>query len=147
MVPKFVQILPNFGSICGSARGSLGRPLDPKNLKNIYVFFKVFGKTVFWLLNLLIALLGSSWPLLGPICSQNDFQNLPKSSPKSNQKRIQKMTPILLRNKLILSPKMDAKFVQNGDGGAHENLAGAILEALGPKMPPRCPKIGSNKPR
>ena len=57
------------------------------------------------------------------------------------------MTTIFIKNKLILSPKMDAKFVQNGDGGAHENPAGAILEALGPKMPPRCPKMGSNSPR
>ena len=57
------------------------------------------------------------------------------------------MTPIFIKNKLISSPKMDAKFVQKGDGGAHENPAGAILEALGPNMLPRWPRVAQDSPK
>ena len=79
---------------------------------------------------LLIALLGSSWPLLGPIWSQNGPQNCPQNGPKVVQKMVQKTTPKKVNFKPILGPKMDPKMVQNGEGGAQSQPAGAILKAL-----------------
>ena len=48
---------------------------------------------LFGSLESVMALLGTSWPLLGPIWSQNGSQNGLKSGPKSVQKLVQKMTP------------------------------------------------------
>ena len=98
-------------------------------------------------LNLLMALLGSSWPLLGPIWSQNGPQNVPKNGPKSDQKMIQKMTPKITKNKRILVPKMVSKMIQDGDTEAQANPAGAILEALGPNVSPRWRRIAQDSPK
>ena len=85
---------------------------------------------LFGSLESLMALLGTSWSLLGPIWSQNG----PKSVPKNVQKLVQKMTPTITKNILILGPKMDPKMVQGGGAGPRANPAGAILKALVSKM-------------
>ena len=60
-------------------------------------------------LKLLMALLGPSWPLLGPIWPPNGPQNGPQSNPNMVQKLVQKMTPKKSKIKPILGPKMDPK--------------------------------------
>ena len=42
---------------------------------------------------------------------------------------------------------MDPKIAKNGEGGAHENPAGAILEAPGPNMLPRWPRVAQDSPK
>ena len=54
--------------------GSLGRPLDPKTLKNLR-FFKVFENAAFWLFEAPDGSLGLILPPLWPIWSQNGPQN------------------------------------------------------------------------
>ena len=83
-----------------ASRGSLGRPLDPKKYgftigKLHFVTMQLFGS-----LRILMALLGSSCPLLGPIWSQNGPQNGPKSCPNSVQKLIQKVSEPITKNVL-----------------------------------------------
>ena len=67
---------------CRASWDSLGRPLDPKTLKNGR-FFKVFENAAFWLFELLMALLGSSCPLFG----RSGPKMGPKMVPKNAQKR------------------------------------------------------------
>ena len=64
---------------------------------------------VFGSLKLSMALLGSSWPLLGPIWSQNGPQNCPQNGPKVVQQIVQKTIPKKSNFKPILGPKMDPK--------------------------------------
>ena len=93
---------------------------------------------LFGTLKLLMALLGSSWPLLGPIWPQNGPQNGPQSG---------QMTPKKVNFKPILGPKMDPKMVQDGEGGAQAEPAGALLKALVFKMVPRWVKMAPRSPR
>ena len=102
---------------------------------------------LFGSLKLSMALLGSSWSLLGPIWSQNGPQNGPKNGPKVVQKIVQKTTPNKVNFKPILGPKMDPKMVQDGEGGAQSQPAGALLKALVSKMAPRWLKMASSSPR
>ena len=74
-------------------------------------------------LKLLMALLGSSWPFLGPIWPQNGTQNGTQSGPKMVQKLVQKMTPKNVKFKPILGPKMDPKMVQDGEQGQRSQPA------------------------
>ena len=102
---------------------------------------------LFGSLESLMALLGTSWPLLGPIWSQNGSQNGPKSGQKSLQKLVPKMTPKKVNFEPILGPKMGPKITLNGDQEARANPAGAILEALVSKMAPRWLKMVPSSPR
>ena len=54
--------------------GSLGKPLDPKTLKNLR-FFEVFENAAFWLFEAPDGSLGLILPPLWPIWSQNGPQN------------------------------------------------------------------------
>ena len=73
---------------------------------------------LFGSLESLMALLGPSSPLLGPIWSQNGSQNGPQSGPKNVQKLVQKMTPQKVKFEPILGPKTDSKMGQDGESGA-----------------------------
>ena len=66
---------------------------------------------VFGYLKLSMALLGSSWPLLGPIWSQNGPQNGPQNCQKVVKKMVEKTTPEKIIFKLILVPKMGPEIV------------------------------------
>ena len=102
---------------------------------------------VFGYLKLSMALLGSSWPLLGPIWSQNGPQNGPQNGQKVVQKMVQKTTPKKVNFKPILGPKMGPKMGDFGEAPARAQEAGAILNALVFKMAPRWPMMASSSPR
>ena len=102
---------------------------------------------LFGSLKLLMALLGPSWPLLGPIWSQNGPQNGPKSGPKSAQNSVQKMDPKITPKIPVLGPKMDPKMGHLGGAPAQSQEAGAILKALVSKMAPRWLKMAPSSPR
>ena len=102
---------------------------------------------VFGSLKLSMALLGSSWPLLGPIWSQNGPQNGPQNCPKMVQKVVQKTTPKKVNFKPILDPKMGPKMSNFGGAAAQAEPAGAHLKALVSKMAPRWLKMASSSPR
>ena len=102
---------------------------------------------LFGSLESLMALLGTSWPLLGPIWSQNGSQNGPKSGPTSVQKLVPKMTPQKVNFKPILGPEMDPKISHFGGRRQQANPAGALLKALVFKMAPRWLKMASSSPR
>jgi hypothetical protein len=122
-------------------------PLDPKNLKKLQGFLRFLQMQVFGSLKLSMALLGSSWPLLGPIWSQNCPQNGPQNGPKVVQKMVQKTTPKKVNFKPILDPKMHPKITQKLGAGARAEPAGALLKALVFKMAPRWLKMASSSPR
>ena len=98
---------------------------------------------VFGSLKLSMALLGSSWPLLGPIWSQNGPQNGPKVFPEMVQKTIPKKVIF----KPILGPKMNSKMGHLGGGAARAEPAGALLKALVSKMAPRWLKMAQDCPK
>jgi hypothetical protein len=102
---------------------------------------------VFGYLKLSMALLGSSWPLLGPIWSQNGPQNGPQNGQKVVQKMVQKTTPKKVIFKQILGPKLGPKTAQNLGAGSRAEPAGALLKALVFKMAPRWLKMASSSPR
>jgi len=77
-------------------------------------------------LKLLVALLGPSSPLLGPIWSQNGPQNGPKSGPKSAQKLVQKMDPNITPKMPVLGPKMGYKLGKDGESRVQANLDGGF---------------------
>ena len=91
-------------------------------------------------LKLLVALLGSSWHLLGPIWSQNGPQNGPKSGPKSAQKLVQKMDPKITPKMPVLGPKMAPKL-----GSEILALPGGSL--LGHPSGARWPHLLKEKPK
>ena len=122
-------------------------PLDPKNLEKLNVFLRFLQMQVFGSLKLSMALLGSSWPLLGPIWSQNSPQNGPQNGPKVVQQMVQKTTPNKVNFKPILGPKMGPKISHFGEGAAQAEPAGALLKALVFKMAPRWLKMASSSPR
>ena len=92
---------------------------------------------VFGYLKLSMALLGSSWPLLGPIWSQNGPQNGPQNGQKVVQKMVQKTTPKKVIFKPILGPKLGPKIGHFREPEAQAEPAGALLKALVFKMAPR----------
>ena len=83
-----------------------------------------------------MALLGSSWPLLGAIWSQNGSQNNPNKS-ESLQKNGPKNDTDFYKNKQNFVPKMDINMFQDGDVGVRVFLDGGFKKALNPKMLPR----------
>ena len=95
----------------------------PKKTKGFSRFLKM---QLFGSLELLLALLGSSCPLLGPIWSQNGSKMGPKSGPKSDQKVVQKMIPKMTKKVQILVPKMGSKMGQDGDQVAQRFLDGGF---------------------
>jgi len=102
---------------------------------------------VFRFLKLSMGLLGSSWPLLGPIWSQNGPQNGPKNCPKVVKQIVQKTTPEKLIFKPIWGPKMDPQISHFGEGAARAEPAGALLKVLVFKMAPRWLKMAPRNPR
>ena len=112
-------------------------------------------------LKLLVALLGPSSPLLGPIWSQNGPQNGPKSGPKNAQKFVQKMDPKITPKMPVLGPKMAPKLGSKRptllDGSHLGQPSGARWPQDGPKMAqdaqdapkmaPRWPKIAPRWPQ
>ena len=102
---------------------------------------------IFGSLNLLMAVLGPSWPLLGPIWPKNCPQNGSQSGPKMVQKLVQKMTHGNVKIKPILGPNMDPKIDHLGERRQQSQEAGAILKPLVSKMAPRWLKTSPNSPR
>ena len=165
MVPKLVQKLIILGSIFGSlfcwalelSGCLLGAFLGllrlsweasgPQKPKKTLGFLRFLQMQVFGYLKLLMALLGSSWPLLGPIWSQNGPQNGPQNCQKVVQKMVQKTTPKKVNFKPILGPKMGPKIGYFGGAAPWANPAGALLKALVFKMAPRWLKMASSSPR
>ena len=129
IVPKLVQKLIMLGSIFGSlfcwVLEVFGCPLGaflgllrfsweasgPQKPSKTLCFLRFLRMQLFGSLKLLMALLGPSWPLLGPIWSQNGSQNGSKSGPESVQKLVQKSPPKICKNGLILGPQNG---LQNG---------------------------------
>ncbi len=127
MAPKLVQNLVILGFIFGCLfcwvlklfgclfRAFLGLPRlsreasGPQKPSKTEGFLRFLQMQVFGSLKLSMALLGSSWPLLGPIWSQNGPQNGPQNCPKVVQKVVQKTTPKKVNFKPILGPKMGPK--------------------------------------
>ena len=72
--------------------GSLGKPLDPKTLKKIWVF-KVFENAAFWLFEAPDGSLGLILPPLWPIWSQNGPQNGSQNCSKKEPKIVQFFCP------------------------------------------------------
>ena len=93
------------GSLLGPLEALLeaSGPQKPRKTEGFLRFLKM---QLFGSLELLMALLGSSCPLLGPIWSQNGSKMGPKSGPKSDQKVVQKMTPKFTKKVPILAPKI-----------------------------------------
>ena len=82
----FVCLLGAFMELWSLCWGASG---PQKHEKTIW-FLSFLQMQDFRSLKLLVALLGPSWPLHGPIWSQNGPQNGPKSGPKSAQKLVNK---------------------------------------------------------
>ena len=101
------------GSLLGPPKALLGGSWTPKTLKKTEGFLRFLQMQLFGSLESLMALLGTYWPLLGPIWSQNGSQNGPKSGPKSVQKLVPKMTPKNVNVEPILGPKMGPKIGLN----------------------------------
>ena len=80
------------GSLLGPLEAFLGG-LEKEKMQTVLHENHFFEIALFRFLKLLMALLRSSRPLLGPICSQNGPKMSPKSAPKNYQKVFQKMTP------------------------------------------------------
>ena len=134
------------GSRLGPPKALLGGLWTPKTLKN-NGFLRFLQMQVFGYLKLSMALLGSSWPLLGPIWSQNGSQNGPQHGPKVVQKMVQKTPPQKVIFRLILSPKMGFKLGLNPCHHSQSQMTGAILKALVSKMAPRWLKMAPISPR
>ena len=152
------EVLELFGCLLGAFMGlwSLSweapGPQKPRKTKGFLRFLQMqdFGS-----LRLLVALLGPSSPLLGPIWSQNGPQNGPKSGPKSAQKLVKKMDPKITPKMTVLGPKIAPKSGSKRptllDGSNLGHPSGARWPQDGPKMAqdaqdapkmaPRWPKI------
>jgi hypothetical protein len=103
---------------------------------------------------LLVALLGSSSPILGPIWSQNGPQNGFKSGPKNAQKTVQKMNPKITPKMPVLDlemvPKMGSKLPRDIDPSHLGHPSGARWPQDGPKMTQDAqdaPKMASRWPK
>ena len=85
---------------------------------------------VFGYLKLSMALLGSSWPLLGPIWSQNCPQNGSQNCQTVVQIIVKTTTPKHVILKPILGPKMGPKIRHFGGAVAQADPAGALLKGF-----------------
>jgi hypothetical protein len=113
----------------------------PQKPRKTNGFLRFLQMQVFGYLKLSMALLGSSWPLLGPIWSQNGPQNGPKSGPKSAQKLVQKMDPKITPKMPVLGPKMAPKL-----GSKRPTLLGGSLlgQSSGARWPQDGPKMAQD---
>ena len=92
----FVEALELLGCLLGAVLGLLKLSWEasgPQKPQKTTGFLRFVQMQVFGYLKLSMALLGSSWPLLGPIWSQNGPQNGPQNGQKVVQKMGQKTTP------------------------------------------------------
>ena len=92
----FLGLLELLGCLLGAFLGLLRLSWEasgPQKHQKIEGFLRFLKMQLFGSLELLMALLGSSCPLLGPIWSQNGPQNGPKSGPKTAQKMSPKRLP------------------------------------------------------
>ena len=173
MDPKTIRFLTNFGPILGAILGSIFVSLffealellgcllgaflgflrlfwdasGPQKPLKTFGFLRFLQKQLFGSFKLLIALLGSSWPLLGPIWSQNGPQNGPQNCLKVVPKIVQKMASKKVHFRQILGPKLGPKIGNFGGTAAQSERDGALLEALVFKMAPRWLKMASRSPR
>ena len=137
----------------GAPLGALGRPSRPlgavlgglKSQKNETVPCEnhFFENGPFCFLELLLALLASSWRLLGRSWAQTGPQNCPKSGPKLVPKLVQKRGRFLVVFGPILESVLGPKMGRCG-GPVFEGFPlwlqmaylGSILAHLGPSWPP-----------
>ena len=92
----FVEALELLGCLLGAVLGLLRLSWEasgPQKLEKTISFLRFLQMQVFGYLKLSMALLGSSWPLLGPIWSQNGPQNGPQNCQKVVKKIVEKTTP------------------------------------------------------
>ena len=104
----FLGVLELFGCLLGAFLGLLRLSWEasgPQKHQKIEGFLRFLKMQLFGSLELLMALLGSSCPLLGPIWSQNGSKMGSKSGPKSYQKNIQEIIPKMTKQVQILTPK------------------------------------------
>jgi hypothetical protein len=90
------EVLELFGCLLGAFMGLWSLSWEapgPQKPEKTNGFLRFLQMQDFGSLKLLVALLGPSSPLLGPIWSQNGPQNGPKSCPKNAQKFVQKNDP------------------------------------------------------
>ena len=127
----------------------------PQKHEKTHVFSRFLQMQDFGSLKLLVAILGPSSPLLGPIWSQNGPQNGPKSYQKNAQRLVQKMDPKITPKMPVLGPKMapklGSKIPRDIDPSHLGHPSGARWPQDGPKMAqdaqdapkmaPRWPKI------
>ena len=106
--PLFYQVLKLFKCLLGAFLSLLCSSWEPPRREK-YCFLTVkwhFLKMIpFGALKLLMALLGPSWLLLGPIWFQKGPKNGPRNYPKVVQKMIQKTAPPTTHSKTILGSK------------------------------------------
>ena len=102
--PLFDQVLDHLWISLGvvwepsrASWGFLGKPLDPKTLKN-WGFFKLFENAAFWLFEAPDGSLGLILPPLWPIWSQSGPQNGSQKWSKKWSKSWSKMTPKVIKN-------------------------------------------------
>ena len=146
----FVEALELLGCLLGAVLGLLRlswEASEPQKPQKTNGFLRFLQMQVFGYLKLSMALLGSSWPLLGPIWSQNGPQNGPQNCLKVVPKIVQKMTSKEVIFKPILGSKLGPKIGNFGEGAARSERDGALLEALVFKMAPRWLKMASRSPR
>ena len=106
---------------------------------------------LFGSLNLLMALLGSSWPLLGPIWPQNGPRNRRKSGPNSDEKIVQQKWPNKWQNKWQLgAPKWTPKLSKTLRPGHGDFWTGVSKKLLVPRCfqdAPRWVQIAQDSPQ
>ena len=114
---------PSFGPPLGVSLGvswepsraswsSLGKPLDPKTLKN-WKFFKVFENAAFWLFEAPDGSLGLILPPLWPIWSQSGPQNGSQKWSKKWSNSWSKMTPKVIKNDTKKLVQRGFQFLKN----------------------------------
>ena len=128
----FVEALELLGCLLGAVLGLLRLSWEasgPQKPEKTLGFLRFLQMQVFGYLKLLMALLGSSWPLLGPIWSQNGPQNGPRNCQKVVQKIVQNTTP----TKIDL-PQNGLSWRARGTGSGSRSYFKSSCFQDGPKM-------------
>ena len=144
------EVLELFGCLLGAFMGLWSLSWEapgPQKPRKTNGFLRFLQMQDFGSLRLLVALLGPSSPLLGPIWSQNGPQNGPKSGPKSAQKLVKKMDPKITPKMPVLGPKMAPKWGRKFRGTLIQATSGTLLAQDGPKMALRWLKMPKMRPR
>ena len=134
------------GCLLGAVLGLLRLSWEasgPQKPEKTLGFLRFLQMQVFGYLKLLMALLGSSWPFLGPIWSQNGPQNGPQNYQKVVQKMVEKPTPENMIFKPILGPKMGPKMAPKWA----QNRLGVLLGSLGPILGPKLAQEPQDSPK